>query len=522
MLVMTQIKYIKHLREQEGKTIQAIADTLDINWRTAKKYADCEDFNIPQPRKRKRQRTIMDPYEDIIDTWILEDKNLPCKQRHTAKRIYDRLIEEHKFGGAERTVREYVAFRREQLKEEKERFIEGAKPEAHAQADFGKFQGFRHGCLTDFQYLVLSFPYSNAGFAQVLPGENSECLLEGLKWIFEYIGSVPREILFDNLTAAVTIKNRNRKISESFDRFCLHYGFKAEFCNINKPNEKGHVEGKIGYSRRNWFVPIPIIDDIPVYNQQLFTEAEDDLKRPHYEKEGTLQERFAKEKAEFLSLPARPFEVMRPDTATVDKYGRIKLDEYHYHGVPAGPGYRVFLKASWDIVQILNQDYEIIAQYPRVYHQKDMAINWDVQFMLFSRKPRGIPSSVHFSFLPTPVQDYLRIEDKEELKERLRLLSQLSKEYKIETLAVAITRAKESGRIESGSIRHELYRLTNPEPLLPMAEVYTPACLHGYKPDLSQYDQLTSGTLSPHSRGLVNTVTENVMAGNLASETQEG
>jgi transposase len=491
MLVMAQIEYIKHLREQEGKTIQAIADTLDINWRTAKKYADCEDFNISLPRKRKRRRTVMDPYEDIIDTWLLEDKNLPCKQRHTAKRIYDRLVGEHGFGGAERTVREYVAFRKQQLGEQKEKFIESSKPEAHAQADFGKFHAFRNGCLTGFQYLELSFPYSNAGFAQVLPGENSECLLEGLKWIFEYIGSVQRKILFDNLTAAVTIKHRNRKIAESFDRFCLHYGFKAEFCNIGKPNEKGHVEGKIGYSRRNWFVPIPSIDDISAYNQQLFAEAEDDLKRPHYEKEGTLQERFSKEKAEFLSLPAKPFEVMRWETATVDRYGRIKLDEYHYHGVPAGPGDRVFLKASWDILQILNQDYEIIAQYPRVYHQKDMAINWDVQFMVFSRKPGGVRHSVHFSFLPTPVQDYLDIEDKEELKGRLRLLSHLSKEYKIETLAVAITRAKENGQTEPGSIRHELYRLTNPEPLLPMAEVYTPACLHGYRPDLSQYDQLT-------------------------------
>jgi transposase len=505
MLVMAEIQYIKHLREKESKSIQAIADTLDINWRTAKKYADCQDFNITLPRKRKRRRTVMGPYEDIVDTWLLEDKNLPCKQRHTAKRIYDRLVREHGFGGAQRTVREYVAFRKRQLGQQKEKFIQLSKTEAHAQADFGKFHAFKSGALTSFQYLVLSFPYSNAGFAQVLPGENSECLLEGLKWIFEYMGCVPRRIRFDNLTAAVTLKKKDRKISEAFDRFCLHYGFKADFCNIGKANEKGHVENKIGYSRRNWFVPIPSIDDISAYNHQLFADAEGDLSRPHYEKEGTLQERFSHEKAEFPPLPGIPFEVMRWDTATVDKYGRIKLDEYHYHGVPAGPGDRVFLKASWDILQILNQDYEIIAQYPRVYHQEDAAINWHVQFMLFSRKPGGVRHSVHFSFLPTPVQDYLSIEDKAELKQRLRLLSQLSKEHKIEILAVAITKSKENGQTESGSIRHELYRLTTPEHLLPMVEVYTPACLHGYRPDLSQYDQLTIG---------------NAVTGSL--ETQEG
>ena len=166
MLVMAQIKYIKHLREKESKSIQAIADILDINWRTAKKYADCEDFNITLPRKRKRRRTVMGPYEDIVDTWLLEDKNLPCKQRHTAKRIHDRLVREHGFGGAERTVREYVAFRKRQLGQQKEKFIQLSKTEAHAQADFGKFHAFKNGALTAFQYLLLSFPYSNAGFYQ--------------------------------------------------------------------------------------------------------------------------------------------------------------------------------------------------------------------------------------------------------------------------------------------------------------------------------------------------------------------
>lgn len=493
MLVMAEIEYIKHLREKEGKSIQTIAETVEINWRTAKKYADCEDFNITLPRRRKRQRTVMGPYEDMIDTWLMEDKSLPCKQRHTAKRIHDRLVREHGFGGAERTVREYVALRKQQLGRQKEKFIQLSHPEAHAQADFGKFQGFRNGALTAFQYLVLSFPYSNAGFAQVLPGENGECLLEGLKWIFEYIGGVPHRIRFDNLTAAVTLKKGDRKISESFNRFCLHYGFKSEFCNVGKANEKGNVENKIGYSRRNWFVPIPIIDDITGYNQQLFAEAEDDLNRPHYEKEGALQDLFNKEKKEFLTLPEKPFEAMRWDTSTVDKYGRIKLDEYHYHGVPAGPGDKVFLKASWDTLQILNQDYEIIAQYPRIYRQHEAAINWHIQFMLLSRKPGAVRHSVHFSFLPAPVQDYLSIDDKDELKGRLRLLSQLSKEYKIDTLGIAITKAKEHGQTEPGSIRHELYRLTTPEFPSPMVETYTPSCLAGLRPDLSQYDQLTIG-----------------------------
>jgi len=490
MLEMAEIQYIKHLREQEGKSIQAIADTLNINWRTARKYADCGDFNLPA--KRKRRRHVMEPYETIIDAWLLEDRNMPQKQRHTAKRIYDRLVLEHGFDGGSRTVRRYVSNRKSRFGQQGEKYIQLLHHQAHTQVDFGKFHAFRNGCLTSFQYLVLSFPYSNAGFAQVLPGQNSECLLEGLKWIFQYLGGVPRRIRLDNLSPAVVkvLKGGNREITESFNRFCLHYGFEAEFCNVRKANEKGHVEGKIGYSRRNWFVPIPSIDDILLYNKQLFAEAEEDLNRPHYEKKVILQELFSQEKSEFLLLPTVPFEVARWETATVDKYGRVKLDEYHYHGVPASPGDRVFLKAYWNILQILNQDYEIIAQYPRVYHQNEEAVNWQIQFMIFSQKPRAVPHSVHFQLLPPSIQEYLSIEDTQELKQRLRLLSQLAGEHKLDILARAITQAKEDGQSDSGAIRHELYRLTTPERLIHKLEAYTPICLQSYKPDLSQYDRL--------------------------------
>jgi hypothetical protein len=400
---------------------------------------------------------------------------------------------EYDFWGGERTVRRYVSQRRQLLGQQGEKFAQLLHPESHTQADFGEFRAFRNDCLTTFQYLVITFPYSNAGYAQVLPGENCECLLEGLKWIFQHLGGVPRKILFDNHTAAVTIRNGNRKIAESFDRFCLHYGFKAEFCKVASPNEKGSVENKVGYSRRNWFVPIPSINDMEVFNQQLFQEAEEDLKRSHYEKGVSLEELFAQERSQLLLLPSVPFDVVRWDTSTVDKYGRIKLDKRHYHGVPAGAGERVILKAYWNTVQILNSNSEVIAQYPRIYHQDAEAVNWEAQFALFSRKPGATQHSVHFELLPSPIQDYLSIGETQELKCRLGFLSQLSREYKLETMALAITHAKQRDRIDPGAIRHELYRLTTPERLLPMLEAYSPACLHDYRPDLSQYDQLTMG-----------------------------
>lgn len=500
---MAEMKYIKHLREKKGESIQAISDTLNIDWRTAKKYADCEDFNLAIPQRRKRSRSVMGAYETIVDAWLFADRKLPRKQRHTAKRIYDRLIQEYDFKGGERTVREYVSLRKQQLGQEDEVFAQLSHPMGHTQTDFGEFYAFRNGSLTAFQYLVLSFPYSNAGFAQVLPGENSECLLEGLKWIFQHLGGVPHKIRFDNLSAAVTLRKKSRKINESFDRFCLHYGFEAEFCNVGCANEKGNVESKVGYSRRNWFVPIPGIDDISTFNKQLFQKAEEDMNRSHYTKGDSIKELFVQEQAQLLTLPTVPYDVVRWDTATVDKYGRITLDKHYYHGVPAGAGASVIVKASWNTVEIFSKDYEAMVQYPRIYNQKAEAINWQAQFKLFSRKPRAAQHSVHFELLPAAIQDYLSssFSDTGELKRRLRFLSQLAGDHELDTLAVAITQARQNGQTDAGAIRHELYRLTNPEQRLPLLEEYTPACLHGYKPDLSQYDQLTTGNEALTSGG---------------------
>ena len=216
------------------------------------------------------------------------------------------------------------------------------------------------------------------------------------------------------------------------------------------------------------------------------------MKRSHYTKGTSIKELFSQEQAQLLILPRVPYEAVRWDSASVDRYGRIKFDGHYYHGVPADAGKSVIVKASWSTVEILNCDYESIVQYPRTYHQKTEAINWQAQFQLFSRKPRAARHSVHFELLPTAIQDYLSssFSDTRELKQRLRLLSQLTADHELASMAPSSLRLQ-NGQTDAGAIRHELYRLTNPERMLPMLEEYTPACLHGYRPDLSQYDRLT-------------------------------
>ena len=135
--------------------------------------------------------------------------------------------------------------------------------------------------------LTISFPYSNMAYTQVFPSQNQECLLTGMKHIFEYIGGVPARIKADNMTTAVAqvLEGTERILTDGFARFMLHYRFEADFCNPASGNEKGNVENKVGYSRRNFFVPVPVTD-FDAYNEQLFKLCEEDgralqVPRPH-------------------------------------------------------------------------------------------------------------------------------------------------------------------------------------------------------------------------------------------------
>ena len=252
MFTMDQIHRIRELFYEQGKNLTEIATIMDCDWRTVRKYVDMEDFSpsVPKPASNEQHTSKLDPYKPIIDQWLMDDLKAPRKQRHTAKRVYDRLKEEIEgFDCSYRLVADYAAEKKKQLNLTKK---EGSIPLEHypgeAQADFGTADFYENGKHHEgAKYLVLSFPYSNGGYLRLNYGENLECLLEGLQAMFEYIGGVPTEIWFDNTKTIVTkvIKGGGREINERFRLFAEHYRFKPVFMNPDSGNEKGNVENKV-------------------------------------------------------------------------------------------------------------------------------------------------------------------------------------------------------------------------------------------------------------------------------------
>lgn len=493
MLDMTQINYIKHLRDEEGKTITDIADKLEISWRTAKKYAD-GDLNTEDRPKQKRQRPVMGPYTEIVDAWLQEDMKAPKKQRRTAKAIYDQLKERADFSGSARTVRRYVSKRREDLIDaSRKQYVKLTHDPGTAQVDFGEFKAAHPKTrkLHAYPYLVVTFPHSNAQLARVTPAENIECFLEALKDIFNELGGVPKVLWFDNLSSAVTdvLKGTKRKLTKTFTAFKWHYRFKANFCNVGQGHEKGHVEGKIGYVRRNWMSPPPVISDVAQFNDHLKKEMAADRDRDHYQKKEPIAKLFEEDKDSLLFLPTEEFEVVRTDTKVANKYGEITVKDETYHVGDAHPRQNLFLKIYWNKIVVYDEYGERkLTTQPRKYLPKRVDdIDWIGELKIFKTKPRAIEQAAYLKALPAATKEFLLSEDLNTRRERIKVLIELLGSYDMTEIDKAIHSATRENKLDKEYLK-AILTYGNQE------KVPTP----NYGPTLARYDKLCPEGVSYH------------------------
>ncbi len=478
MTTMDQIHRIRELYYEQDKNLKEIAIIMNCDWRTVRKYVDMEDFNTPSPTpvSKEEHESKLDPFKPFIDEWLEADKLAPRKQRHTAKRIYRRLRDEAEgFNCSYRLVALYVAEKKEELRLKK---TEGYIPLVHhpgeAQADFGFADFYENGKLHhEAKYLVLSFPFSNGGFLQLNYGENMECLLEGLAAMFEHIGGVPTEIWFDNTRTIVTkvIKGGGRNVTERFQRFCEHYRIKAVFMNPESGWEKGNVENKVGYLRRNELVPVPRFDSLADENKYLLDRCELDMQREHYDDDSNrfISELFQEDKARLLPLPSVPFDTALYTTATTDKYGKFTLDagKHRYSASPAFCESCVNLKITSSNVIVMDKDMHEVVRHKRLYGEDHERMDWLPYLTYIARKPRSLRNSGIYDMMPQTMQIYM---DNCESKERGRVLKVLAELTERTGFTSAVNTVDEAVRLNATDpdSLQSLYRRTYTDlPLLP-------------------------------------------------------
>ena len=251
----------------EGMSIREASRVFNLHRDTVRKmlaYSAPPGYRRQNPPKRPK----LEPFTGIIDRILESDLGVPRKQRHTAKRIFERLRDEHGFGGQYTIVKDYV---REHRRQAREMFVPLSHAPGHAQCDFGEALVVIGGVERKAHCFVLDLPHSDGCFIKAYPAETTEALLEGHVSAFAFLGRVPQSILYDNTRLAVAriLGDGRRKRTQAFSELQSHYLSGDRFGRPGKGNDKGKVEGLVRYMRRNFLAPIPSFDSFEALNAHL-------------------------------------------------------------------------------------------------------------------------------------------------------------------------------------------------------------------------------------------------------------
>lgn len=476
---MTQVDCIKEMQAKR-LSFTDICTRTNLDPKTVRKYMAQEDFSPPAPSPKKH-KSIIDEFKPAIEEMLDHDTRVWRKQHHTAARICKRLIQEYGAQIEYSTVQRYVKQRRQERKETRTGFNELKWDSGEAQVDFGEAEFETENGMQRHPYLVMSLPYSNAGFKQVFDGETAECVCEGLQAIFRHLGGCPRRLIFDNATGVGRRMEKGVRMAELFSRFKAHHGFEVTFCNPNSGNEKGNVENKVGYERRNDFVPVPYIGNIREFNCRLLDEAAKDFNREHYKKERLISELLVEDIASFMELPRSLFDACRYVKVKTDGYGKFCLDGcHHYSSAPEYAIQEIMVRIGAFSVAPLTREAIPISEHRREYGEARTDItDYRTTISQLVKTPGAWRNSGLRGVLTGRLRDEMDNQGPGELRATLRTMNNLWDVYGLETAISALEEAAAAGRLDRASSTVVAMRLATQGlfPTLPSG------------PDLAIYDR---------------------------------
>lgn len=387
-------------REELG--VRELARRYRVHRRTVR--AALASATPPERKTPARRAPRLDPLKALIDAMLREDLTAPRKQRHTARRIHARLVDEHGQTDLKYpTVRDYVARRRAEIalgagRPVAEAFVpQTHEPGAEAECDFAELFVDLAGTRTKVFLFTLRLSYSGRAVHRVFASQGQEAFLEGHLHAFARFGGVPWDkVRYDNLTPAVSkvLGGRDRDESPRWVTFRSHYGFDAFYCQPGKDgaHEKGGVEGEGGRFRRNHLVPVPKVDTLAELNTRLEVADDADDARRITNRVHTVGHDFATEAPMLRPLPGETFESGVVLTPRVDQHARIMVRQARY-SVPArliGRRVRVLLRASEVVVRDGGRE---VARHARATAKGAERLLLDHYLEVLARKPGALPGA---------------------------------------------------------------------------------------------------------------------------------
>jgi transposase len=391
---------IRRAAEFEELSIHALATKFGVHRRTIRQALSTAV--PPAHHYPERAAPVLDAWKPVIDAWLEEDKTAPRKQRHTARRIFQRLTDEHGAQISETTVRRYVA----QIKGRQTIALPDVMiPQDHplgyeAEVDFGQISFWLSGDLVEGWMFVMRLSASGKGFHRVYLNQAQEAFLDGHVRGFEWLGGVPVRVRYDNLKPAVAkvLMGRSRIESDRFTALRSCYLFEAFYCRPGKDgaHEKGGVEGEVGRFRRRHLVPVPRVNSVAELNAQVRQgDILDDLRhvdsRPH-----SIAAHFALEAPHLRPLPSDPFDVgllLRP---RVDTKSRVAVRQCFYSVPVRYAGQRIDVRLLADRVEALD-GARVVASHERAVQKGTQVLDLDHYLEVLAIKPGGFSGSSAFA-----------------------------------------------------------------------------------------------------------------------------